>query len=406
MDIIKRHTTRFFLPIRSAEPSEYETQTLEESTSNNKALRSFYVWRRSSILIACPIVFISMLIAFVALGRTLGPDSVFSGLGTMLVLLHGLTDMFLFVGMTLSLFWWNKMIHSTKALGFGWLASFTAPLLPVIFPFEYVIDRDLLDQIHDSDIALLKVNLTLGYFITLLPVLVTFPGSTDRGSLRVRSLFPNCPNTSLPGWILFISALIYSFLIYVALILTQVGGNFLLLLATFSAVTRPWVFMVQGGLFVDSSTPEVENKISRLLLISTCIGLTEILLIAIWALSAEVSGVRVIGEKKSDYDNTMYLIDYNQAAQLLFETIGRIIITAVVFSDCIVSMVLRDWEEATKKEDQLGEVRFRDFEDFKGALYPAKTATKADTESGDVLTNVEAPETWRQAGDGSADLEE
>merc|ERR1712232_519382 len=60
----------------------------------------------------------------------------------------------------------------------------------------------------------------------------------------------------------------------------------------------------------------------------------------------------------------MCLLSYADGFRILFEWIGRTLVTTVVFCDFIVAMVLRDWEATQKKNDVLRPEHYVDFEAF------------------------------------------
>merc|ERR1712125_297788 len=93
------------------------------------------------------------------------------------------------------------------------------------------------------------------------------------------------------------------------------------------------------------------------------LGLMGMLMIGVWALTADVGGVRAIGNCDANAGE-MCLLSYADGFRILFEWIGRTLVTTVVFCDFIVAMVLRDWEATQKKNDVLRPEHYVDFEAF------------------------------------------
>jgi len=87
------HIKRVFLPITSATPSKHESDKLVvmKSIIGNKLLLNYCVWRRSNLLLACPSIFISIILGFVDL-KQLDPEDVSSGWLKCIFLLILLTD--------------------------------------------------------------------------------------------------------------------------------------------------------------------------------------------------------------------------------------------------------------------------------------------------------------------------
>eukprot|EP00957_Ditylum_brightwellii_P175169 13336203-Ditylum_brightwellii.AAC.1 len=86
--------------------------------------------------------------------------------------------------------------------------------------------------------------------------------------------------------------------------------------------------------------------------VGAALGVAGIVMVALWAFTANV-GVRPIGSEK-DCDREDCLLTYDQGAKILFEWIGRTLVTTVIFCDFLIAMVLKDWEHARKREDLLG----------------------------------------------------
>ena len=64
-------------------------------------------------------------------------------------------------------------------------------LLTALFPLEMVIQKKYLDLLDDATITAYRFSFAFACAITLLFVIITFPGGTVRASLRIRWLLPN-----------------------------------------------------------------------------------------------------------------------------------------------------------------------------------------------------------------------
>ena len=229
--------------IPDCKATEPEKARLGKHEITNDTVHSYYVWRRSTLLAASPIVFISMILGFVNLNGRF-EDSALNAWGKFLLFLQGTDSMFLFFPIAYAIASWHKLGGSILAVRIGWLLSFIMPLLPALFPLEMVIKKSILDPLDDATLAIYKLQIALSYAITLLPVIITFPGGAVRASLRIRWLLPN---SSLAGWILVISAPFYSIVVCIALVvIMQVAGNSLLFLGTLVIVLAPvsWLSLV------------------------------------------------------------------------------------------------------------------------------------------------------------------
>mmetsp|Transcript_15747 Transcript_15747/g.23856 ORF Transcript_15747/g.23856 Transcript_15747/m.23856 type:complete len:442 (+) Transcript_15747:56-1381(+) len=340
------HIKRPFLPIRSSVPNIQELTKLE---GQNEALQNYAVWRRSSLFLAAPSVVLSMILGLVNYGIGLshpGSDNL-NGWCKFIMFMAEFSDFFLLGALLGAAFLFPQIRRSTQVLQIGWIVSLVSAFLPAIFPLEMLLANDVV-IVDQAAFLQGKVALALTYAISLLPIVITLPGSAIRACLKVRNLFPN---SSLPGWILMLTSPFYSLVVLIALVMVvQIWGNGLLLSGTLLLVIKPLGNVIWGRFFLEPNSEEVDRKIKILLLSSLGAGMLGLLLIAIWILTADVG------------------LDVGTVVRLLFETIGRILVTTVVFCDFVVGMVLRDWEMAQKKKDVLVQEDYVDIEAFLQAL--------------------------------------
>jgi len=385
------HLKRVFLPIRASIPNARERSKLESSSKTNEALQQFCVWRRSSLMVASPSVFASMILGFINLEFYLGNDSPWNGFGKFLFVMLELSDLFLFVAVCYAATKWHQVRRSTRALRIGWTISIILPLLPAIFPLEMVVDQFVVFDLKETgDVFYVKIELALRYVLQLLPVVVTVPSSAVRAALRIRHLMPH---SSLPGWILLICAPFYSLVVLIALVVvTQVAGDVLLLIGTLLLVLKPCVYLLRGSLFVGVSTPKVEKQIRTTMYVGVALGVAGIVMVTLWAFTANV-GIRPIGSEK-DCDREDCLLTYDQGAKILFEWIGRTLVTTVIFCDFLIAMVLKDWEHARNREDLLGPDRHTDFEALHQVLANQRT-TQKDKNSSNPSTLEDTSKTYK-----------
>ena len=350
--------------IPDCQANEPEKLHLEKDDITNDTVHSYYVWRRSTLLTASPIVFISMILGFVNLNGKF-EDSVLNAWGKFLLLLQGTDSMFLFFAIAYAISTWSKLGRSILVVRIGWLLSFVMPLLPALFPLEMVIKESVLDLFDDATLVGYKLQFALSYAIALLPVIVTFPGGAVRASLRIRWLLPN---SSLAGWILVIAAPFYSVVVCIALVvIMQVAGNSLLFLGALLIVLAPWIYMIRGNLYVGLVTPQVEKQVIMTQRISALVTISGAALVLIWAFATEVSGVKPIGRKSGD-DDTVYLLTYKQGIRIVFETLGRLFATTILFTDLILGMTLKNWRDDNLRRAEFGDELDIDFQAFDDAF--------------------------------------
>ena len=346
------HINRAFTcQIRIAEPTKKEAKTLDDKDVAPKILRSYYVWRRSSLLIAMPFIFIGMIFGLIDMVTQLSNEdnkAVFNGFGKFLIFIQTIDSTVLFIGMVVGLVWWNQFTKSVRVVRVAFLASFIMPLIPALFPLELTLNTETRYAIsleeNEDYVFSFKLLSSIGYMLTLLPIIISFPGGMVRASLRIRWLLPE---SMLSGWILVISAPFYSTLLCIALIVAlQVAGNFLLFLGTLLVVSAPWLYVIKGNLFVHLWTEEKKKLVFLVQRISGITTLIGYALIIIFAYTGDVSGVGFIGKADPDDPTSKtYLLSHAQAFRIYLETIGRLFVTTLMFSDTILRMNIENWQD-------------------------------------------------------------
>lgn len=370
------HVSRAFMcQITQAMPNEKEAKAITEkvnvdaAATQNSALQSYLVWRRSTLIVSIPFIFIGMILGIIDWIDALSDDAnqeVFNGFGKLLITIQSIDSVFLFAGVLAGLVWWNQFTRSIQAVRLGFLISFIMPLIPALFPLEMIVKMDIYDAVTDADIVGIKIILSMGYVLQLLPIIISFPGGAIRGALRIRWLLPE---SMLSGWILVMSAPFYSILLCVALVVVmQVAGNFLLFIGTLLVVAAPWVYVVKGNYFVRLWTDDTRKYAlitQRVAGIASLIGYAIVL---VFAFTGDVSGVRFIGAATDENDTSVYLISYAVGFRIVIETFGRLFITTLMFCDALLRMNVNSWfDHESGKSANVGEVHDR-FQSFASAF--------------------------------------
>lgn len=354
MELHVSHMRAFRGQIDACRPTQKEEETLEKANITNQRARSYLVWRRSCLVLAAPFVNTSMLMGFLEFRDLFGGDSALNLWGNFLFFLVAIDDIFMNVGMSVAMHKWSNVSLSMKSLRIGWLLSFVLPLLPALFPLEMMIKEDDLKAVEDAFetqadadayIFSLKIILAIGYAIQLVPIIVSFPGGAVRGALRILGLLPS---SLLPGWLLLVAAPFYSMLVCVGLVvIIQLAGNGLLFFGAMLMVAAPLVYIFKAHLFVIDKTKAYtderihQNKMTqRTSATLTAVGLFVLL---IWAFTAETNGVRILAHRKND--DVVYFLTWGKGIRMIFEMIGRLLVTTVLFSDIILSMAVGQWRE-------------------------------------------------------------
>ena len=128
---------------------------------------------------------------------------------------------------------------------------------------------------------------------------------------------------------------------------------------TLFMVAAPLVYMVRGQLFVhDKSLSNSQQRGYQLQLtqrVSAALTAFGIFLLLVWAFTAETNGVRILGHRKND--DTVSFLHWGDGLRMVFEMIGRLLVTTVLFSDIVLAMSICHWrEERNLNRSQRGEI--------------------------------------------------
>ena len=396
---IGTHITRnFTCQISLARPTKTEEILLNEKNVKLDALRSYYVWRRSSLLLAMPLIFAGMIFGFIDLfqqWRSSDTKAARNGFGKLLILIQNIDSTVLFIGVVAGFVFWNQFTTSLRIVRITFLLSFVMPLIPALFPLEMTLNTETKavfsnDKVSEADLFFTKLLISLSYMLTLLPVIISFPGGALRAALRIRWLLPE---SMLSGWILVVSAPFYSILLCITLIVVlQVAGNFVLFLGTLLVVAAPWIYVIRGRFYVHLWT---EEKKQQALLTQRIVGILTLVgyvFIISFAFTGDVSGVGFVGDQNSS--DPIYLLSYVQAFRILVETLGRLFVTTLMFCDVILRMNLENWQdfETSKLKDEV-DIMER-YHAFMEAFHEEKDTIKdgkqieGGAQSGDISTKI------------------
>ena len=215
--------------------SEVEKLEGDNAKVTSEIIQKYLVWRRSVLVISVLPVMVGAIMGLV--GTSDNFKDPFNGLGILLNFLVAIDGCLLFAAVVADLWFWHVQQKTIKLLGILWAISVVSPLVPALFPLDYVVTGDFKDLVTQEDLFLLKSQFALSYAVTLLPIIITFPSGASRGAKRIRGLFPSC---TLAGWILMMSAPFYSIFILLALVvIIQLAGNALLLIGTLMLTVSP-----------------------------------------------------------------------------------------------------------------------------------------------------------------------
>lgn len=320
-------------------PTPSEHAALGRVGVDHPTVRSYLVWRRSALAAAAPIVALSAALATWGFTNVdTGP--LFNELGVAAQVLPLLGPIVLLVAVVVALVRWTDARTGGRLLLVGWVLSLVLPLIPALLPIDWLIDRDelRLQLLFDREtevlfLAFARLTLGVGYAVALLPVIVTFPGGVVRGSLRVKGLLPH---SGFAGWFLVTTAPFYSVIVLVALtIIVQFFGTGLLVGGAALLALAPWVYVLQRRNFVGPSLGATAMRSLNLAQrVNSAMILGGVALVALWAFTAKVDGIAVVGTGEENPLNTLTV------GRVAVETLGRVLVTTVVFAHVFASMTV------------------------------------------------------------------
>ena len=364
-------------------PMQKEAQFLDQNEVLNSTLRSYLVWRRSMLIVAAPSIFLSAILAWVEFGKYYGDNSkVLNALGDFIFLIPPFASTALFITVVVVLCRWTRWRQTARLFKIGWALSFILPFLPAMFPLRWLLNScDLLfgRACEDGDLVIYKAavaidqfSLAIRYAMQLFPILITFPGGLARASLKIRGLLPE---STLSSWILVITAPFQSVVFLMALVLLiQLSGNISLFVGTIFLFCAPWIYVLRRHLYVGVPTEEREKQLDRTQFVIGLLLKLGGICFLVWAFTGMVGDVKIVGsasqtgDTQTDDSQTgpeLPILTYGSLLQLIFEAIGRILATTVLFADMLLRMTVTNWRQNRDRHDADGgkiDQLFRDIE--------------------------------------------
>jgi hypothetical protein len=338
-------------------PTPREVQALDAAGIEPR-LRGMLVWRRSLMLVALPVLLLSVVLAFVEASDV--DTTGFTGFGKLWNFLPAIALLFQPLAAMRVISIWTDMRRSSRTLIICWVISIAVPLFTALVPLTSIIDVDAARQsvqaqggdvaAFDAEILTIRLLLAVNYAMYLLPVVVTVPGGVLKGAARIKSLFPAA---SLPGWFLVGVAPFYSlFTIVVFVLIEQVIGNGLLLVGVGLVAFSPWLFVIYRKVYGRPlSVAEARTELAKASRWGGVLLALGLVLIAIFVLTAEVQpGLDVAGS-----DSNKSVFTYLQVLRTVAEVFSRSLVTTVVFSAIVLGMVFAEWRTMTAMRPDIRE---------------------------------------------------
>ena len=330
-------------------PAPREQQILDAARIEPR-LQGLFVWRRSTLLVAMPILMLSVVLSFIDASQN--DTSGFTRFGKMLNWLPPIALLFVPLGALLVLRRWTELRRSSKVILVCWVLSIAIPLFVALMPLDFSIDINSQRQFvklnggdvgaFDFAVDFTKLKKATHFALTLLPVVLSIPGGVLKGAGRIKSLFPSA---SLPGWFLVAVAPFYSmFMIVVFVLIDQIAGNGWLLLAVGIMAFTPWLFVIHRKVYGRPlSVQEARTELDRASRAGGWLTLAGIGVLVLYGAFGHVQRARVVG---TNTDKAYFT--FVQVLRTVGEVLSRGMVTAVVFSTIFMYLTYAEWKTMTQ----------------------------------------------------------
>ena len=234
-EMFKRSLGRAFrLRIEPNEITNAERRALLASNPpiTDPHMQAFLAWRRSILfLVAAMLVPLAALRLWDAM-KDDWPDEL-----RFIALIPAVAEIFLCVVCWWQLKHWSHWRQQRRSLFRAWLVFMAAPFLVFLVPMDGIIEGIVRDQSAAAGVALdamdpgalasavigLKAAIAIMALLTLAPKAVSLLAGTVRAGLVTKMLFPG---TAGPGWLVVLSAPIYTLFVFTLLIVPyQLTGS-------------------------------------------------------------------------------------------------------------------------------------------------------------------------------------
>jgi hypothetical protein len=211
----------------------------------------------------------------------------------------------------------------------------------------------------------LRLLLAVEYAATLLPTVISVPSGVLRGASRMRGLLPQA---SLPGWFLVAVAPFAAFLTLVAFVLlVHLAGTRALVLGVGLMTAAPLQYLFLWRAWTDTTgRPSVQRTRTIGALVGSLLAISGIVVIGLWALSAELNGRRLVGTPDA-------LFGWPEVARTIAEYAARSLLASVVFTQLFLTMTIRHWRDVRTLTLAESDALTRDIDGFAGVTSPAPT---------------------------------
>lgn len=357
---IKFHVHRAFcwdLRTLSVLPND-QTQLVQHGVTD-PTLQRYLCWRRSVLIISCaPVILLSIA---KMMDNMEGDNSIFSGIGRLLLTLDVLFVFAMPIAVIASLFQWARLKQGRQLIGWGWIISFLGPILLSLLPGNWLFrleaattqDRLVAEELTRYSIATL-VFFTLALYLPVFMISIAF--GVQRACLRLKTLLPE---STLPGLLLAIFSPVISLVLYPFFVFgAQIASHPFLIIGMVLVMGAPLIYLVRSEWFTrplmnegDFAQAMRTQELSRTMLLA---GIALMLLYAwfkIWVFPPEwvesneifkkLNGKSVLG--LTEEGSFFQPWDWTLIRSIVLEPYGRSLFTTILVADWIMKVNMRLW---------------------------------------------------------------
>jgi hypothetical protein len=254
-----------------------------------------------------------------------------------------------FPAAVLALIFWRKLQISTRLIYIGWTLSLILSVWPTVIPADVLVKDKFKSTSFQDAAIIIRVLYGLQYLIRILPLILTLPFGSIKGSLRTRGLLPY---SSLAGFIVVLIAPSLSILMVAAMmLLIQIAGNGLLIASATCLTLNPLLDLVNHRLYTNATSEVDEKRLDQAQRITGLTSLLRIILMAAWAFTYDKNNLVIIGNKEATQsDEALVLIGYSEGAQIIFQSIGFNLFTTILVADRVLHLSVENWQNTMQRQ--------------------------------------------------------
>ena len=323
-------------------PTPHEEDCLTRAGILDPLARRYALWRRAVLWVSVlPTTFAALFWLISLLAISSAEYEAWRGFGLFVMYLGAFSLFALPVCAVLAANVYDQMRTSARLVLLGAVISLGVPILIAFIPGHLLFDLKAMGGDSPEEAALNRVVMGVGFYLTLLPAVISLLPAVTRACIRMKTFLPQ---SLAPGWGLVASVpLFVIFTLATFIVLYQFIGNGVLLLALLLWIGAPLFYLTKFGLL----TRPITEKRDMISLANTQLAVFGMIaggvfLLIIFLFTAKVGNKPLVG---TDSHESMLRPWSLEIHRKWIEYLGRSLFMTVLFADVLVRMVLSMWRE-------------------------------------------------------------